>query len=345
MESWKFPLRVMLENMAFAAPVLMLRSQLAILAWEKVGSTQVVVFRVPAMSRPVQSGYSRPSSEGLAPGSSGQAPSGAAIVMCMEHLRDALAALPDIRRQIAGRKVALFLDLDGTLAPLEARPDLVEVPPATRAILEELARLCPVTVVSGRGLDDLRDKVGVRSLFYAADHGFQILGPVRTRLELEVGREYKPQLEQAAAALRRALETIEGALLEEKGLSLSVHYRLTPEARRAAVLRAVADVAEQFPVLRVTEGKLVYEFRPPDDWHKGKALAWIMEQLGMTSGFPIALGDDLTDEDMFSAVEGWGAGIIVGDPGRPTKASYRSGRPRRGRPLARGLARPSRRAG
>ena len=180
--------------------------------------------------------------------------------------------------------------------------------------------------MSGRGLDDLRDKVGVRSLFYAADHGFQILGPVRARLELEVGREYKPQLEQAAAALRRATQAIEGVLLEEKGLSLSVHYRLTPEARHAAVLRAVADVAERFPVLRVTEGKLVYEFRPPDDWHKGKALAWIMEQLEMgarTSGFPIALGDDLTDEDMFATVEGWGAGVIVGDHGRPTKASYR----------------------
>ena len=247
---------------------------------------------------------------------------------------NALAALPDIRRQIAGRKVALFLDLDGTLAPIEARPDLVEVPPATRALLEELARLCPVAVVSGRGLDDLRDKVQVRSLFYAADHGFQILGPVRARLELEVGRECKPQLEQAAAALRRALGTIEGALLEEKGLSLSVHYRLTPETRHAAVLRAVADVAERFPLLRVTEGKLVYEFRPPDAWDKGKALTWIMEQLGMgrgkvtgesapEDGFPIAIGDDLTDEDMFSAVEGWGAGIIVGDPGRPTKASYR----------------------
>jgi trehalose-phosphatase len=243
----------------------------------------------------------------------------------MEQLPDALAALPDIRRRIAGRNVALFLDLDGTLAPVEARPDLVEVPPATRDLLETLARLCPVAVVSGRGLDDLRDKVGVRSLFYAADHGFQILGPVRARLELEVGPDCKPQLEQAAAALRRATPAIEGVLLEEKGLSLSVHYRLTPEARHPAVLRAVADVAERFPMLRVTEGKLVYEFRPPDDWHKGKALAWIMEQLemGPDSGFPIALGDDLTDEDMFATVEGWGIGVIVGDHGRPTKASYR----------------------
>jgi trehalose 6-phosphate phosphatase len=167
----------------------------------------------------------------------------------------------------------------------------------------------------------------VRSVFYVADHGFQVLGPVRQRLELEVGREFRPQLEQAAAALRRALATVEGALVEEKGLSLSVHYRLVPQDRQAAVLRAVADVAERFPVLRVTEGKLVYEFRPPGDWNKGRALVWVMEQLGLGGpgtgeGFPIALGDDLTDEDMFSAVEGWGAAVLVGDPGRPTRASY-----------------------
>jgi len=229
---------------------------------------------------------------------------------------------------MAGKKTALFLDLDGTLAPIAARPDLVEVPEPTRELLEQLARLCPVVVVSGRGLEDLRDKVGVRSVFYVADHGFQVLGPVRQRLELEVGRESRPQLEQAAAALRRALATVEGALVEEKGLSLSVHYRLVPRERQAAVLRAVADVAERFPMLRVTEGKLVHEFRPPDDWNKGKALVWVMEQLGLGrgsgigEGFPIALGDDLTDEDMFAAVEGWGAAVLVGDPGRPTRASY-----------------------
>jgi trehalose 6-phosphate phosphatase len=256
----------------------------------------------------------------------------------MGELPDALAALPDIVRQMAGRRLALFLDLDGTLAPIAARPDLVEVPAATRELLERLAPLCPVTVVSGRGLDDLRDKVQVRSLYYAADHGFQILGPVRSRLELEVGREYRPQLELAAAALQRALQTVEGALVEEKGLSLAVHYRLVPESRQGAVLRAVADVAERFPVLRVTEGKLVYEFRPPDAWNKGKAVLWILQQLGLgrggsraqggisgtepLEGFPIAIGDDLTDEDMFAAVEGWGAGVIVGDPGRPTRAAY-----------------------
>jgi trehalose-phosphatase len=261
----------------------------------------------------------------------------------IDGLPDAIGSLPDIYQQAAGRKIALFLDLDGTLAPIETRPDLVEVPRATSEILEALARLCPVTVVSGRGLEDLRDKVGVRSLYYAADHGSQILGPVRSRLELEMGREYRPHLEQAATALRRALQTVEGALVEEKGLSLSVHYRLVPQSRHAAVLRAVADIAERFPVLRVTEGKLVYEMRPPGGWNKGKALGWIMEQLGLGSGgpgperpgvgdasaalpaggFPIAVGDDLTDEDMFTAVDGWGAGVIVGDPGRPTSASYR----------------------
>jgi trehalose-phosphatase len=266
---------------------------------------------------------------------------------------------------MAGRSVALFLDLDGTLAPVEARPDLVELPASTRGIVEELARRCPVAIVSGRGLDDLRDIVAVRSLYYVADHGFQILGPLRSGVRLEIGAEYRQQLEQAASQLRRALQSIEGALLEQKGLSLSVHYRLVPEARHSAVLRAVADVAESFPALRVTEGKLVYELRPPGDWDKGKALVWLMEHLaqgrpsggaagdapaahadgaGSTPGddravgagpgatdraaessgtCPVALGDDLTDEDMFAAVQGWGIAVLVGDAGRPTLAGYR----------------------
>jgi trehalose-phosphatase len=267
-----------------------------------------------------------------------------------QSLPRALDALPVIRRKMARKAVAFFLDLDGTLAPLEARPELVELPEATRGLLEDLARRCPVSVVSGRGLNDLRDIVGVQSVYYVADHGFQILGPLRSGLRLEIGSEFRPQLMQAASHLRRALRTIEGALLEEKGLSLSVHYRLVPGVRHAAVLRAVADVAESFPGLRVTEGKLVYEFRPPGEWDKGKALLWLMEQLGLggpsadghtagprggegvkpgtaevpaRQGYPIALGDDLTDEDMFAAVLAWGIGILVGDDARPTLAGYR----------------------
>jgi trehalose-phosphatase len=246
------------------------------------------------------------------------------------ELPDAFASLSQIVERMAGRKVVLFLDLDGTLAPIEARPDLVEVPQATKALLEELSRLCPVAVVSGRGMDDLRDKVEVRSVYYVADHGFKVRGPLRHRVDLEMGKEYRLPLEQAATALRLHTQTIEGVVIEEKGLSLSLHYRLVPESRHNAVLRAVADVAESFPVLRLTEGKLVYEFRPPSDWNKGKALLWIMEQLGLgrqgagsVEGLPIALGDDLTDEDMFTAVAGWGVGVIVGDPHRETHASHR----------------------
>ena len=108
-------------------------------------------------------------------------------------LPNALESLADIQRTIAGKKVALFLDLDGTLAPIEARPDLVELPAPTRTLLEDLAGHCPVSVVSGRGLDDLRDIVGVRSLYYVADHGFQILGPLRSGVRLEIGARVSPR--------------------------------------------------------------------------------------------------------------------------------------------------------
>ncbi len=238
---------------------------------------------------------------------------------------DAVSALPELRRQIGGRRRGFFLDLDGTLAPIVPHPDQVHLPPETRTILSRLAERDLVCMVSGRGLDDLRQKVGLDSVYYAAAHGHRIVGPVGSGIDLEVGKEYEDQLRGAGQDLRRRLRSLEGAVLEEKGLSLSIHYRLVPERDRPAVDRAVTAVAARFPDLRLTGGKLVHELRPPGDWDKGRAVLWLLETLGWrkSDGCPICVGDDLTDEDMFAAVDGWGVTVVVGDLDRSTRARYR----------------------
>jgi len=106
---------------------------------------------------------------------------------------------------------------------------------------------------------------------------------------------------------------------------LSVHYRLVAEEERPLVERTVADVADGFPDLRLTAGKLVREVRPPGVWGKGRAMLWLLDRLGFGPSdiCPLCLGDNLTDEDMFAAAEGWGLCVVVGDPGRPTWAHYR----------------------
>lgn len=245
--------------------------------------------------------------------------------MACDRLPWALRALPDIRRRIDGRRCAFFLDLDGTLASIAPHPDQVQLPSKTKAILGRLALHDLVCVVSGRGLEDLRQKVGLDRLYYAAAHGHRIVGPLGSGIDLEVGGEYQEQLRAAAQGLRERLLSVEGAVLEEKELSLSVHYRMVPQRERPVVDRAVADVTLNFPALRLTGGKLVHELGPPGNWDKGRAVLWLLETLGRGPGdsCPICLGDDLTDEDMFAAVDGWGVAMVVGDQEASTRAHYR----------------------
>jgi len=247
------------------------------------------------------------------------------LLMADAHPPGALRALPEIRQRIDGRRCAFFLDLDGTLAPIAPHPDQLQLPRKTRTTLSRLASRNLVCIVSGRGLEDLRLQVGLDPVYYAAAHGQRIVGPAGSGIDLEVGTEYKEQLRAAAQELRDRLLSVEGLVLEEKGLSLSIHYRLVPERKRPVVDRAVADVTLRFPALRLTGGKLVHELRPPGDWDKGRAVLWLLETLGWepSGSCPICLGDDLTDEDMFAAVDGWGVAMVVGYPDRSTRAHYR----------------------
>jgi alpha,alpha-trehalase len=141
----------------------------------------------------------------------------------------------------------------------------------------------------------------------------------------EVGAAAREALAAAAAGLHDLLDGTPGVLIEEKGLSLSVHYRLTPPAQRSLVRRAVDRVHARTPGLRQTGGKLVRELRPGEDWDKGRAMLWLLDQLDCRPDrvCPICLGDDLTDEDAFRAAAGWGISFVVGPTARHTAADYR----------------------
>jgi trehalose 6-phosphate phosphatase len=236
----------------------------------------------------------------------------------------ALSVMSEIRREIHGRRTGFFLDLDGTLAPIVSRPDLVELPATTKDILGRLIKDHLVCFVSGRALGDLQGRIGLTSAFYAANHGRQIAGPPESGLVLEVGVEHSEELEAAAAALQSSLLRVDGALVEMKGLSISVHYRLVSGPERPLVDRLVRDVARSFPSLHLTRGKMVYELGSTGTWNKGRAITWLLERLGWDPqhGCPVCLGDDLTDEDMFAAVQSWGVNVLVGLPDRPTRARY-----------------------
>ena len=248
----------------------------------------------------------------------------------MEHL---LSVWPKVAAQLKGaRHILLLTDYDGTLTPIVSRPELADLPEGTRRSLRALARQRHITVavISGRALADLKDKVGIRGITYAGNHGLEIEGP-GIRFVSPVAEELRPVLRVIHNTLRRAVGTIKGVLIENKGLSLSVHYRLVEErtAREVErVLKRVIGNAHAAGKARITSGKKVYEVRPAVTWDKGKAIELLIEKYGKgrrESGLlPMYFGDDLTDEDGFKAVEDSGIGIsvFVGEPSQNETASY-----------------------
>ena len=234
----------------------------------------------------------------------------------------ALTDFPDIHRALEGRQTAVFLDYDGTLTPIVDTPAQAVLSEEMRATVRLLGDRCVTAVISGRGRVDVQERVRLDNLFYAGTHGFDIVGPAGSGIRHQVGREFLPVMEELHKRLNGALMHVPGLLVETKGYSIAVHYRLVDEAAVPAVEAVVDGLLQDDVRLRKTHGKKVFEIRPRFDWNKGKAVEWILQALG-GDHVPLYLGDDTTDEDGFEAVAGSGAGILVADQPRTTAASYR----------------------
>ena len=214
--------------------------------------------------------------------------------------------------------LVLLLDFDGTLAPIVPHAGEAAMPAQTRAGLERLLAMTGVSaaVVSGRGLADVRERAGLPGIPYAGNHGMEIEGPGLRRIHPEA-LAARPALEEARSRLEAALVGIPGAWTEDKGLTLSVHFRQSPDDQHARIRQAVRAVAATLPSLRATEGKMVVEVRPAVEWDKGRAVHFLLEQMRPPADAPVLyIGDDRTDEDAFTALRsrGWGEGVLVSDP-------------------------------
>jgi len=249
----------------------------------------------------------------------------------------------DVRLRLAGARPVLFLDFDGTLAPIVERPADATMSWTMRERVQSLARRIPVAIVSGRDLPDVRARVGIADLVYAGSHGFDIEGP-GLHLRHEGASERLPVLDAVEADLREALRGVEGCEIERKRFSLAVHFRRVPRARVPEVVREVERATHAHPGLRSTAGKCVLDLQPDVPWDKGRAMTWMLHALGGAANwtargrlpdreearaslpdFPIFVGDDVTDEDAFRTLRtrGEGIGIVVQEVPAPTDAHFR----------------------
>ncbi|RAK57533.1 trehalose-phosphatase [Phenylobacterium deserti] len=213
---------------------------------------------------------------------------------------------------------ALFLDLDGTLAPIAARPQDVRPEPRRTRLLERLNEALEgrLAVISGRTLADVDRILEGRVTSVAAVHGLVRREPDGSTHEAAP----HPRLADATRQLREFAGRDSGLLVEEKGLSVALHYRLARAHGEEAHALAVAICEETG--LNLQRGDMVEELRTPGP-NKGDSVRAFLAQPAFRNAQPVFLGDDCTDEHGFEAAEkSGGMGVLIGPP-RRTEARFR----------------------
>jgi trehalose 6-phosphate phosphatase len=209
------------------------------------------------------------------------------------------------------RRVLLAFDFDGTLAPIVARPEDAQIPAAIARRLADLAQRLPVAVVTGRSVMDVRQRLGFEATYVVGNHGAEGLGWVAHGSGLSLMRQ---RLGVQMAALGQA-----GVLVEDKGLSLALHYRLADDAEVAK--RAIASsLADLPPDLATFGGKCVVNVVIRDAPDKGDATLALLQASGCDS--LLFVGDDVNDEAVFKRAQPDWVTVRVGRPAGGSRAMY-----------------------
>ena len=231
----------------------------------------------------------------------------------------------------AAAHTLLLSDYDGTLTPIVGRPDEAVLSSEVRDKLRALAEkpTFSVGIISGRSLSEVKTLVGIEGIYYAGNHGLEIEGPALKFIH-PVAKAAQVEINDLAQQFSTRFGSIEGVIMENKGLSLSIHYRLVKKSDEKVLAEIFHQITSPWlrdSKIRVTSGKKVWEVRPPIDWHKGKAVETIMKEtktmLRGEQGLTIYLGDDMTDEDAFRIIhrpQGWS--IFVGQENPSSNADY-----------------------
>lgn len=236
--------------------------------------------------------------------------------MPAERLPHALRDHDRFLAALGGRAPAVFLDYDGVLSPIVERPEDAVMTGGMRDVVAALATRCPVCVVSGRDRPVVQRLMGLDGLVVAGSHGFDIWHPERGTLVHEAASGYEVLIAEITERIEQDVGGLDGVEVEPKRASVAVHYRRAADPARGQVSDLVEKLlAERPDELKVTPGKMVYEVQPKLDWHKGAAVCYLLDALGLTGEavVPLYLGDDVTDEDAFRALKGLGVALYVGD--------------------------------
>ncbi|MFA5094140.1 MAG: trehalose-phosphatase, partial [Candidatus Omnitrophota bacterium] len=185
-----------------------------------------------------------------------------------------------------------------------------------------------LAVISGRSLKDIKKMIGLEGIVYSGNHGLEIDGP-KLKFESVVPSGFKKLIKDIKSALRIRLAGIDGLILEDKGHTLSVHYRMADSRQMPlvkSVFREITACHLAGGKIKIKTGKMMLEVRPPIEWDKGRSVMWLLARQKFISPeepmMPVYIGDDVTDEDAFSALGNRGLTVFVGKSGKSGARYY-----------------------
>lgn len=243
----------------------------------------------------------------------------------MEHL---FSKWDELKEGFAKRHIYLFIDYDGTLSPIVEYPDKAVISEAMRSILRDLSSNpgCSVGIITGRALKDIKRKIGLKGIIYVGNHGLEIEGP-KIKFNPSVPRRMYSIIRNLKKELREKLSKIKGIFLEDKNVTLSIHYRMAARSGYLSARKIIREVVRPFLArnkIILSNGKKVIEIKPQVKWNKGRAVAWLLAREAIVRRqpiMPVYLGDDATDEDAFRILKNKGLTIYIGNP-KSSQAKY-----------------------
>src|SRR3990172_4286947 len=228
-------------------------------------------------------------------------------------------------------KTILLTDFDGTLTPIQKHPDLAALSEEIRQILIKFSHNKEIFlgIITGRSLKQIKKLVHIRDVLYVANHGIELEGP-GIRSTCPEAKKARSTLWHIYMRLFKSLKHIKGVYVEDKGLSISLHYRAVKKKGDVEyIISTLHDITKPFldrKMLSLSTGKMVYEIRPPVKWNKASTIQWLL-----THYFPVEfsedapliyLGDDKADIEVFDSLMGKGLTIFVGNPSDMSTADY-----------------------
>lgn len=247
----------------------------------------------------------------------------------MKYLFDNIQAVNELL--YTKENVILLTDFDGTLTPIRKHPDLAALSEEIRQILIKFSqdKAIFLGIITGRSLKQIKKLVNIPEILYVANHGIELEGPGIHYVSKEA-RKARYILWHIYMRLFKSLKHIEGMHIEDKGLSISLHYRAVKKKGDVefvtSTLRAITKPFLDRKMLSLSTGKMVYEIRPPVEWNKASTIQWLLSHY-----FPeefsegallIYLGDDKADIEVFDSLRGKGLTIFVGNPLDTSTAEY-----------------------